>query len=385
MVVPFDRAFKADDLPAFMERAFPALFIGLGVLAAIGLQVRGSGDHLWVAVLLVLVAISPWVMVLLGVRLVDSAFVAVVVVPIGVVVVLGEAVGVVDLDEGWPQLVHMLLIGLVGQVAVMGSNRLVWCTTLVAIGIIVAGALVRGDPLDYTGWFVGLMLAVSGGRAFRGNIIHVAELRRTHQELARQQLADERRRIAREVHDIVAHTMSVTMLHLTAARLAVRTDAAAAEEALAEAERNGRASMEEIRGVVRLLRTDEDAVVPALPDADDIRALVDRYVAAGSDVRFHLDGALGDLPGAHRLAAYRVLQESLTNAVRHGCDPVEVRLTCTGDAVELDVANGMRREATATSSGTGMTGMRERIEALDGTFSAGPDGCGWLVRARIPA
>lgn len=377
-----------EDLPPFMDRVFPLLFVGLGAVAALGIALEADGRNSWIAVALVAVSVSPWVLSVLGVHLRDPMYAAVVIAPVGVIVVLGKPLGVVDLDEGWPQLVNMLLIGITGQIATFGTSRLAWTTTATAVAIVVVGAVVRGQPLDYTPWLAGVILAVGGGRAFRANVVHTAQLRRAQEALAQQLVIDERRRIAREVHDIVAHTMSVTMLHLTAARLAVRGDPDAAEAALAEAERHGRASMDDIRGVVRLLRTDESAVAPALPDAAALTDLVAGYVTAGSDVRLDVHGPVSALQPNQRLAVYRVVQESLSNAVRHGRDPIDVRVACSADAVEVEVRNDLAGDGADRPAdrrpGAGLAGMAERVEALGGAFCAGPQGNRWRVHARIP-
>lgn len=381
-----DDAFTMEDLPAWMDRAFPVLFIALGVLTSINI-VRAPADRSSAyAVALVAAAVSPWALTLVGLRLPDPVFAAGVLAPIAVLIVAGEPLGIIDLDGGGPQLTLMLLVGIAAQIATIGSRRLVWITSAAAFGIVVAGALVRGgDTLDYTPWVVGLLFGVGGGRAFRANAIHVNELRLAHEALAHQAVANERRRIARDVHDIVAHTMSVTMLHLTAARLAVRRDPDAAVAALEEAERHGRASMDDIRRVVRLLRTDEATTGEALPDDTDVPELVEEYVAAGSDVRLQVDGAIETLAPAHRLAVYRIVQESLSNAVRHGRGPVEVSVAAANGCTEVDVRN--RTDPTHVpdpSIGAGLIGMRERVEALGGTFAAGPDGdTGWRVHARL--
>ena len=382
-----DASFPVDDLPAWMDRHFPMFFVALGAVACVATVVDAGDANVGGALVLIGLSVSPWALSLAGLRMPDPVFAALVIAPIGVLVVFGEGIGIVDLDQGGPQLVMMLLVGIAGQIGTIGSDRVVRYTTAAAFGVVVAGAVTRGDPFDYMPWIVGILLGVGGGRAFRANVVHVAELRAAQQELADRAVAEERRRIAREVHDLVAHTMSVTMLHLTAARLAVRRDPAAAEEALAEAERHGRSSMDDIRSVVQLLRTDEPSVTAALPD-DDLTELVDRYRSAGSDVQLCIRGPVADLPPAVRLAVHRVVQESLSNAVRHGREPIDVAVRHDGDAVALVIVNGRHAPARQEPGpGAGVTGMRERVEALGGRFRAGPaeDGSTWRVDATIPS
>ena len=387
MHVADDATFEIEDLPEWMDRRFPVLFVALGGVAAAAIIREAPGPWAVVALVLVGASVSPWALSLIGIRLPDPFFAAVVIAPIGFLIVFGEHLELVDLDQGGPQLVMMLLIGIAGQIGTVGTTRLVRNTTAATFGVVIAGGFTRGDPLDYVPWLVGIVLGVGGGRAFRANVVHLAELRAAQHALAQQAVSDERRRIAREVHDIVAHTMSVTMLHLTAARMAIQRDPAAAEAALAEAERHGRASMDDIRSVVRLLRSDETSVDAALPDETDLPELVERYRTAGSDVRLHADGVTESLGPTIRLAVYRVVQESLSNAVRHGRDPITVSVSRTVDAVEIEVTNPNAAPVPPDpATGSGIAGMRERIEALDGTFTAGPVAGDrtWRVHARIP-
>jgi signal transduction histidine kinase len=288
-----------------------------------------------------------------------------------------------------------------------------------------------------------------GGLAMRANSLAIERLREAQDELARQAVADERRRVAREVHDTVAHTLSVTMLHLTAARMAVERAPDRAAAALEEAERQGRAGMGDIRRIVRLLRTDDEdpAVVRvadlgarpgltierALPTVGELPELLACYEAAGLTVTFactgvphagtgdgdgdddrddrsRADNGAGSADGAGpRLAAtveavppgvglalFRVAQESLANAAKHGCGDAEVRLCVGDDAVALTVRNRCRDDAVLRP-GMGLIGMRERVVGLGGDFRAGPaaddgrtasrsaDGSSaWEVTARIP-
>lgn len=385
-VAPRDPSLYVDEYGAveWIDNRFPMFFIAMGLVAALAVGLSPAGAPVAIAVGLVLVSISPWALSLVGVRLPDWLFVTVVLAPIAVLVVLGEPLDLLDLTTGGPQIVLMLAVGIVGQIAAVGTPRQVWMTATAGYVIVVAGGIVRGAPLDFLPWIIGITLGLGGAKAFRRSLEYFHELRQAHQELADQHLADERRRIAREVHDIVAHTMSVTMLHLTAARMALHRDPDAAEEALIEAERHGRASMEDIRRVVRLLREEESSVAAALPDEADIPALVEHYRAAGSDVRLRLDGAVDGLATASRLAVYRIVQESLSNASRHGHDPVEVVVANGNGRTDIDVTNAADPDRPR-GSGAGLTGMRERAEALGGTFSAGLDGSCWRVRARIPS
>jgi signal transduction histidine kinase len=208
-------------------------------------------------------------------------------------------------------------------------------------------------------------------------------LRAAQAGLAERAQAEERSRIARELHDVIAHSLTVSLLHVTSARLALDEDREEAARALEEAERLGRQSLDEARHAVGLLRADgrSDPNMP-LPGSVDVPALVERFRAAGADVRSTVTGDLSVLPGTVGLATYRILQESLTNALKHAPRASSVVAVTVDDrSVRLSVNTS---GPPGHGSGLGLVGMRERAESLGGRFSAGPGGSGWLVTAEIP-
>jgi signal transduction histidine kinase len=267
-----------------------------------------------------------------------------------------------------------------------------------AAGVAVGGYLAYGVPLvagAATGhladpvlatlvWHVGVALAVAAGFSVRLSYLVNDKVAEARDARARQAAADDRREIARDVHDVVAHTLAITMLHITAARMAVRRSSPDdAEEALAEAERHGRASLADIRRIVRVLRDDRSAVDSAQPGLADVEALAESYRAAGLSVRLSLT-VPEDAGTAAQLAIYRVLQEALANAARHSSGPATVDLSVSEGAVILRVDNPVT-DAVAPGRGSGLIGMRERISAAGGTIDAGVRDGSWVVRAVVPA
>lgn len=281
-------------------------------------------------------------------------------------------------NAGWFALLILLL--LYALRAPIGVAAIAW---LGVTGVFVVQAItLRSDP----GWFSWM-----GGTAFttiacilgRRQRELVEQLRAAQAGLAERAQAQERARIARELHDVIAHSLTVSLLHVSAARLALADDPADAARALEEAERLGRASLDEVRHAVGTLRTAQatDPRVP-LPGSTDVPALVAGFVAAGADVRANVDADLSTLPATVGLATYRILQEALTNAVRHASSrPVEVQLRLADGRVRLDVDSA---GTPGTGQGLGLLGMRERAEAIGGRCEAGPGGHGWLVHAELP-
>jgi signal transduction histidine kinase len=168
--------------------------------------------------------------------------------------------------------------------------------------------------------------------------------------------------------------------------MAVQYDPAGAVRALEEAERLGRESLDEVRATVGLLRVDGDpetGVAPPLPGIVELPALIEGFRAVGAEVTLTVDGDVAATAATAGLTVYRIVQEAVTNAVKHAPGtPVTVDLRVSASGVELAVDSAGRPGA---GSGSGLRTMRERAEALGGTFAAGPGGRGWLVRATLPA
>ncbi|WP_336923029.1 sensor histidine kinase [Aquipuribacter sp. SD81] len=200
--------------------------------------------------------------------------------------------------------------------------------------------------------------------------------------------ADERRRIARDLHDVIAHSLTVVVAQADGGRYAARTDPTAAVEALRTVSVTGRAALADLRAALGALRDTDGARTDPLPGAGDVPVLVDRVRASGADVRLTLLGDTAAVPAATGLTVYRVVQESLTNALKHAGPGtgVEVRVE-VGEGVEVHVVDDGLGSAAPVADGTGLgvVGMRERVRALGGELVAGPRaGGGWVVRASLP-
>jgi signal transduction histidine kinase len=246
----------------------------------------------------------------------------------------------------------------------------------------------RPDP-GWGAWLAGVTLTVAFSLLVRRDRDLLRRLRLAQAGLAERARAQERNRIARELHDVIGHTLTVSLLHVQSARLAVEHDPADAGRALAEAERLGRECLAEVRSAVGMLREDDAAGGNTpLPGAGALPGLVEQYRSAGADVTLTVDGDIAALPATTGLAVYRIAQEALTNAAKHAPGaPTDIRVRVSpGEATltaDTRAAPGRGPGADA-GPGLGMISMRERAESVGGSCEAGPGGRGWLVRARLP-
>jgi len=292
--------------------------------------------------------------------------------------------GVAVLGHGQPSNVGWFAVCLLAAWCVLAGSRrdgLVYWAAVIAL-FTAEWLWVEPDP-GWGAWMAGTTLSVLSGLLVRHEVDLVSQLRAAQAGLTERARAEERNRIARELHDVIAHTLTVLLLHITSARLAVEHGLADAARALAEAERLGRESLAEVRSVVGMLHQDGDAGRTApLPGAGDLPALVERFRSAGADVTLTIDGDTGRLPATVGLAVYRILQEALTNAVKHALgSSTAVWLAVEPDAARLAVDSDAE---PGTGTGVGVLSMRERAESLGGSCQAGPGGRGWLVQATLP-
>ncbi|MFE1396984.1 sensor histidine kinase [Nocardiopsis dassonvillei] len=203
-----------------------------------------------------------------------------------------------------------------------------------------------------------------------------------------RRVSEERLRIARDLHDSVAHTMAVVNVHAGAAEQALEVDPERARQSLAQVRVASRSILEELQHILSLLRrvgeTGDDRSVASDPRA--IGDLVESVRALGLDVRLALDTDLADHDPALRMTLYRLMQEALTNAHRHGRGPVTVTVTSADAQLLLEVANAVGpADRTEREPGYGLVGMRERAASVGGRIEAGRHGEDFRVVALLPA
>ena len=292
--------------------------------------------------------------------------------------------GIAILADGMSSNIGWIAVCLLaGWCALTGSRRdglAFWAGTMILFAV--EWLWVRPDP-GWGAWLGGVTLTVAFGLLVRHERDLLTQLRAAQAGLAEQAKTQERNRIARELHDVIGHTLTVSLLHVQSARLAVEHDPSDASRALAEAERLGRECLAEVRMTMGMLRQDGGAGDKApLPGVDGLPALVERFQSAGADVTLTVEGDTGRLPGTTGLAVYRIVQEALTNAVKHAPGaPTAVRVAVGAGTVTLTADS---RAEPGTGTGLGVVSMRERAESLGGSCEAGPGGRGWLVRATFP-
>jgi signal transduction histidine kinase len=229
-------------------------------------------------------------------------------------------------------------------------------------------------------------------RAYNAEVEQRLRLLETERDQqARIAVAEERARIARELHDVVAHAVSVMVVQADGAAYAVRSQPDLAERAVKTISSTGREALTELRRLLGVLRREETAGERTpQPGTQSLSELAGRVRAVGLPVQLDIVGNVDDLPAGVGLGIYRIVQEALTNSLKHagpGSSAV-VRVERTGDRVELSIVdNGHRRSGTlvGVSGGNGLIGMRERALVFGGTLEAGPRPAGgWQVRASLP-
>jgi signal transduction histidine kinase len=235
-------------------------------------------------------------------------------------------------------------------------------------------------------WGVGRALAIRGHN-LREAEARARELTAERDAEALRAVTEERQRIARELHDVIAHSVSVMTVQAGAVRRLLRPEQEKERQALEAVESTGRQALTEMRRLVGLLR--EQGAMPEFspqPGMGTIDSLLDGVRAAGLPVELEVAGAPRDLPPGVDLAAYRVVQEALTNALKYaGPAHAWVAVSWGEDVLELEIANDGKGDGDGNGGGHGLAGMRERVSLYGGEIESGPrNGGGYVVRARLP-
>ena len=242
-------------------------------------------------------------------------------------------------------------------------------------------------PVDFgIAWAAGFALRMRGEQAEAAEI-RAARAEREREAAARVAVAEERARIARELHDIVAHAVSVMVLQVGAVRHKLPAELDEDREALTSVERAGRTALAEMRRLLAAIRPDGDeAELVPQPGLDGLDGLLAEVGRAGLPVEFHVDGDPFPLPRAIDLSAYRIVQEGLTNALKHShASNADVTLRYRMDEVEIEVRDNGQGTSTSDGLGHGLVGVRERVKIYGGEMTAGTaTGGGFVLSTRLP-
>jgi signal transduction histidine kinase len=301
--------------------------------------------------------------------------------------------------------IFVSLIVVLGHLVLIGRRRLAIAGLVVGyLTFPWVGHLIGRTDWPDVGFLVGLaawLIALfSIAETIRSRRERAEEIARSHAEALRRRATDERMRIARELHDVVAHNMSLISIQAGVALHLLDERPEQARESLATIKEASKEALVELRSILGVLRQvdevgdDEGAPRSPVPSLQRLDDLVDRARAAGIDVRVELDAGLGDLDRLPRqvdLAAFRIVQESLTNVAKHSDDPAAVvRIHADDGGLAVDVlddgsGHGGPAAAALPGPGSGITGMRERAVSVGGRLDAGPrPGRGFAVRAWLP-
>jgi signal transduction histidine kinase len=279
-------------------------------------------------------------------------------------------------------------------VAAYHSRRVTVSIGLVTLAVLCADSLrttgfrvVGAGGLTMLIWTVGV---IAVGTAIQSRRIVIATMRErtrwaleTHEAEARSRVAKERLRIARELHDVLGHHIAVIRIHAGLARRTLTTEPARATAALTEVETVAEVVLRELGGILSLLREDPSAApAPPAPGLDDLDGLIE--MPGGPPVRIVREVDVARVGELTAVTAYRVVQECLTNARRHGTGPIDLSLRTEGTALTVTVANPAVCRPEASPAGYGLTGMRERIQALRGRLEITCTDGIFRVRAELP-
>jgi signal transduction histidine kinase len=245
-------------------------------------------------------------------------------------------------------------------------------------------------PIQYVQssvWMSPWVIAWLLGAYLRTRRLYVQGLVREREERALTAVAEERNRIARELHDVIGHSVSVMTVQASAVRRLMRPDQAKERAALETVEATGREALSEMRRMVGVLRSGDD--LPNLappPSLDQLDAMVENFRQAGLDVATQSEGEAVPLPPGLDLTAYRLVQEALTNTLKHAqATTAVVRVSYSGDSLLLSVSDNGRGPSKTAVPGNGLLGMRERVEVYGGALTAGAgESGGYLLVAQLP-
>lgn len=339
--------------------------------------------------------------------------------PLEVALAVAPAV-VLPARRRWPLTLLIVCLGLYGVVALLGvlspgvalaasiamfgySNRTTRRRAISVGAVAVLFVFVfsvpaaQGNVLDPRVFQFALAVALAaaagdGARSRRAYVAAITEraerAERTREAEARRRVTEERLRIARDLHDAVAHQIAVISLNAGVASAAVDSNPEKAHAALSTIRDASRSVLAEIGDLLNMLRTndpDPNATASPQPGIEDLGSLIDQFRKVGLEVNLRIEGDVARINRSAAVVVYRVVQEALTNAHKHGAEHrAHVLLEVTAEDVRVVVSNPVRADRRVAGSGVGLIGLRERVASVRGTVEAGPAAAGWKISATIP-
>jgi signal transduction histidine kinase len=307
------------------------------------------------------------------------------------VFIIAMTCGFISGVAGWSDLIGLtFLVGLYSVARYSDSTPWVAASLVLAAIFAISTLLIDEESALSTAVFGVAVMGVTwyAGRRVRDRSERKAKAEQERIAEVRRMVTEERARIARELHDVVAHRVSLMTVQAGAAKTVAGTDLEAAVQAMQAVETAGREALDELRHLLDVLRPEaEGAALSPQPGVADLPRLVAQFGKAGTPVALELSDLPENLPARVDLFAYRIVQESLTNVLKHaGTEPSpSVTVAGNGDRLRIEVTDHGRGATILPGSGHGIVGMRERALLLGGSFDAGPtSGGGWRVVATLP-
>jgi signal transduction histidine kinase len=309
-------------------------------------------------------------------------------------VVLGVTLAAIGLSSAldYPEAVGFaMLFALYGVGRYVHDDRWSYIGLGSAIAVATISSLIVGAPAtDFAFGFVVLFMVWYFGRRVRIRGELAAQYEREQAAEARRAVAEERTRIARELHDVVAHRVTLMTVQAGAAKTVAAEDPEGALRAMEAVEEAGRQALGELRHLLGVLRPDAEAEADGLgpqPGLADVPRLIEQFREAGLDVSLTIDDVPTDLPARVDLSTYRIVQEALTNVLKHSASGARAEVTLSTDrhGLAIEVLDNGHGATTLPGSGHGIVGMRERALLLGGRLDARPrPGGGFQVIAQLP-
>jgi signal transduction histidine kinase len=303
----------------------------------------------------------------------------------------GVLVAVVAAFWGPPQVISQAIAWictLYGLAVWASPRRFAVGAATVAVAGFASGAAVGPTAANGVPWGLGTLVALLIARRVVWDREQRAQIAERERDVAgREAVVEERARIARELHDVIAHNVSMIVVQAGAERRVLDGASASTHEVLQTIEQIGRSALTEMRRLLGMLRSDADDALAPQPGLGDVPRLVTQVREAGLPVDLRIDGERRELPVGIELSAYRIVQEALTNALKHAGEAhAAVRIRYGDDSLELEIVDDGAEEANRLAGGGhGLVGMRERVALYGGRFDASPNpGGGFVVRAKLP-